>query len=121
MKAILICFLLVHTLPIYSAEISVDKLNKKIEQLENRVEILEKIIADQSKSGAKNQNYISNDRQLWRKLNKKMNQNDVRKLLGEPIKVESSVFTTWYYSKDFTHSYVRFGKNDIVNGWSEPE
>ena len=120
-KSILVLCLLICSFPVYSEEITVNQLQKKIEQLENRVAILENIIADQNNEKAINTNVITADRQIWRKLRKGMNQDDVRKLLGEPLTIRSQVFTQWFYSESNSHSYVMFDTKDKVNGWSEPE
>ena len=120
-KAVLVLCLLICSLPVFAEELTVDQLNKKIEQLEHRVTTLENIIADQNNKKAKNITTITADRQSWRKLSKGMNQDDVRKLLGEPLTIDSGSLTHWYYAKSLIHSYVEFDDEDNVIGWHEPE
>lgn len=113
-----VSFLLCYTLSTYSQEPSLEKIVKKIEQLEKRISILEDIIANKDK---KNQNIITNDKQRWRNLKKGMNQQEVRDLLGEPLKINTGNLTYWYYSGEQYHSYVIFDYKDKVYGWDEPE
>ena len=48
-----------------------------------------------------------------------MSEGEVKKTLGEPIKVISGVRTLWYYPNIYC-GYVLFDKNGQLNGWSEP-
>ena len=94
---------------------------KKIEQLENRVSILENIIADNSNKKTQNRTTITSDKQMWRKLNKGMDQDNVRKLLGEPLTIDAGPITRWYYTTTHFDSYVLFDNENKVLGWREPE
>lgn len=103
-------------------EATIEQLNQKIEQLENRVSILESIIANSNKKKSKQANVtaVAPKLQSWRKLKKNMTFDDVIDILGEPLRINSGSITYWYYSKDFSHSYVSFYQ-DVVDGWKEPE
>ncbi len=54
-------------------------------------------------------------RAAWRKLRKGMQMDAVRSILGEPDRVESIVYTWWYYGS----GRVLFD-GELVNSWSEP-
>ncbi len=103
-------------------EATIEQLNQKIEQLENRVSILESIIANSNKKKSKQANVtaVAPKLQSWRKLKKNMTFDDVIDILGEPLRINSGGVTNWYYSKDISHSYVSFIR-DLVYGWEEPE
>lgn len=103
-------------------EATIEQLNQKIEQLENRVSILESIIANSNKKKSKQANVtaVAPKLQSWRKLKKNMTFDDVIDILGEPLRIRSGSITKWYYSKDISHSYVSFYQ-DVVDGWEEPE
>lgn len=103
-------------------EATIEQLNQKIEQLENRVSILESIIANSNKKKSKQANVtaVAPKLQSWRKLKKNMTFDDVIDILGEPLRITSGGFTYWYYSKDISHSYVSFVR-DLVYGWKEPK
>lgn len=103
-------------------EATIEQLNQKIEQLENRVSILESIIANSNKKKSKQANVtaVAPKLQSWRKLKKNMTFDDVIDILGEPLRINSGSITYWYYSKDISHSYVSFVR-DLVYGWKEPE
>jgi outer membrane protein assembly factor BamE (lipoprotein component of BamABCDE complex) len=102
-------------------EATIEQLNQKIEQLENRVSILESIIANSNKKKSKQANVtaVAPKLQSWRKLKKNMTFDDVIDILGEPLRIRSGGSTYWYYSKDISHSYVSFDQ-DLVYGWEEP-
>lgn len=103
-------------------EATIEQLNQKIEQLENRVSILESIIANSNKKKSKQANVtaVAPKLQSWRKLKKNMTFDDVIDILGEPLRIRSGGSTYWYYSKDISHSYVSFYQ-DVVDGWEEPK
>lgn len=103
-------------------EATIEQLNQKIEQLENRVSILESIIANSNKKKSKQANVtaVAPKLQSWRKLKKNMTFDDVIDILGEPLRIRSGSITKWYYSKDISHSYVSFYQ-DVVDGWEEPQ
>jgi hypothetical protein len=56
------------------------------------------------------------DRSQWRMLKRHMSKDDVRKLLGEPVRVSVSRF---YESWDFFGGTVIFDGKDRVDSWTE--
>ena len=64
------------------------------------------------------------DRAQWRKLQRHMTKDEVRKLLGEPDRVSvSRFFESWYYSGgnlNFSGGSVTFDGKGRVDFWSEP-
>jgi len=62
------------------------------------------------------------DKSHWRMLQKGMSKNDVRKLLGEPLKIESGgPLEHWSYTgAGILGAHVTFDENGRVWGWDEP-
>jgi outer membrane protein assembly factor BamE (lipoprotein component of BamABCDE complex) len=59
----------------------------------------------------------SQDRSQWRKLQRGMSKDDVRKLLGEPGKVSvAKYYEFWYYAG----GSVTFDSKGRLDGWNEP-
>ena len=57
------------------------------------------------------------DRSQWRKLQRGMSEDDVRRLLGEPGKVSvARSYEFWYYAG----GDVAFDKKGRVDSWDEP-
>lgn len=98
---------------------TIDRLEKRIVDLEKRVSYLEQKLST-THQPSKPATPKSTDRSVWRMLEKGMSKSQVRALLGEPITIDSSVLTYWYYSKQIWHSYVIFNDSGIY-GWKEPE
>jgi hypothetical protein len=59
---------------------------------------------------------VGRDRSQWRKLARRMSRDDVRKLLGEPLRVSVSRF---YESWDYLGGTVTFDGKGRVDFWSE--
>lgn len=57
-----------------------------------------------------------NDRSQWRKLQRRMSKDEVRKLLGEPVRVSVSRF---YESWDYSRGTVIFDGKGRLDAWSE--
>lgn len=52
----------------------------------------------------------------WRKLTKGMSPSEVRRILGEPHRLDGGTFAAWYYKNDGrVHFY-----EEKVNRWTEP-
>ena len=63
---------------------------------------------------------IWRDLSLWRRLERGMSKPDVRRILGEPTKIdEFGVMTTWYYGHPLGGS-VTFDSHGSLESWSEP-
>ena len=53
----------------------------------------------------------------WRKLNTGMSYNEVRALLGEPLRIEGGGVAIWKYANNGSVGFVR----DKLSSWSEPQ
>ena len=104
---------------VYSQTITMGQLQLKIDELEKRITLLEKIIEENKTIENKSINVLQ-DKMIWRKLRKGMNQDDVRSLLGEPVTINSSIITYWYYNGISSQACVTFDDKDLVIGWREP-
>ena len=91
----------------------VKTLNQHILNLEKRVVALEK-------NSIKKFEVIPKGLQDWRKIEKGMSKMSVKKIIGEPKRIEGAVYTYWYYSTYTSHSYVAFDNGYVVK-WSEPK
>lgn len=96
-------------------------LQKKISELEGRINELESIlmiykepekILSETGQGWKN-------KKNWRSLKPGMTEKEVRAILGEPVKRIDGIRTLWYYPNIFS-SYVSFDENGRLNVWNEP-
>jgi hypothetical protein len=94
-----------------------DLLENEIKDLKARLSNLEKY--EQNKS-ATSKPTASNDgwKSLanWRTLKRGMSYQEIRSLLGEPIRVDGGFFTRWFYQN---RGYVVFYE-DKVDSWQEP-
>ena len=52
----------------------------------------------------------------WRQLKKNMSEDQVRTLLGEPVKIDGGTLAFWHYKNGGTVTFY----NDRVDSWSEP-
>lgn len=127
MKQAILLFLLTHFLglsPIIAQNESNDELRMRIQDLETRVEALERIILegglgipDLSEPMTQPNNQLVS----WRRLQSGMTVEQVRNILGEPLRVQrSGSLLTWYYSARFTSSYLVF-MDDRLFSWNEPD
>ena len=53
----------------------------------------------------------------WRKLKQGMSEDDVRALLGEPVRISGGDFAWWVYPD---HGEVMFYQREGVDKWTEP-
>lgn len=97
---------------IANLEMQVSDLNSRVLQLEKKLEDC----TTQHKSVIQT---VPAGKDAWRKLKKKMSKEQVKKLLGEPDKIDRfSNFEVWNYKE---HSTVEFNDDGYVKGWHEPE
>jgi hypothetical protein len=95
----------------------IDQLEKEIHELKLRISKLESLLSNPrsvqevvpSGEGWKN---VAN----WRKLSTDMNTSDVKKILGEPHRLDGGDIATWYYKNG---GRVNFYKGK-VDHWTEP-
>jgi len=98
----------------------IDSLEGTVAQLEARVKKLESpgggVTRPRTKASPKWQ-----DKASWRRLQKGMSKEDVRTILGEPGKIDTTLFfmEKWYYPS-ISGGRVIFDEKGIVKGWSEP-
>ena len=94
------------------------RLEKEIQELKERLANLEvsraKSNGDQKsvESGA-GWKHLAN----WRSLKKEMTYDDVRRILGEPMRVHGGDFTFWYYANKGRVSFYQ----DRLSMWQEPQ
>ena len=108
----------------------VTALLARLEQLERTVRVLERRIAvleAPAPAPPVGQAQPATDpgswRELanWRQVQRGMPMDQVRVLLGEPDRVESVVFTYWYWGDRYEGGNVYFDADSRrVVGWSEP-
>ena len=96
------------------ASASEDELQKQIDALSQRVEQLEQVVRGLSSED----NW--KDSAYWSRLKREMDEHEVRKILGNPSRIEESIFTTWYYhASSKLHSFVWFDEGKVL-GWEAP-
>ncbi|NVK00093.1 MAG: hypothetical protein HWE12_01005 [Oceanospirillaceae bacterium] len=96
-----------------------ERLEKMIVALHNRLEVIEKkLSSEKAVSAISSDGYksVSN----WRKLETGMSTDDVRALLGEPLKINGGGVADWFYDNDIWHSKVTFVSGRL-QAWAEPE
>ena len=95
----------------------IDKLENEIIELKLRVLKLDSLINNPSLAqevlpSGEGWKYVAN----WRKLSKGMKPIDVRKILGEPYRLDGGTIEDWYYKND---GRIRFYEGKVDN-WREP-
>lgn len=98
----------------------VSQMRQRITQLEDRVRELEDLLkecSDFKKAGA--EELAWQNKKNWRSLEAGMKEEQVRKLLGEPVKVIKGVRTLWYYPNIYG-GYVSFDEMGSLTKWNEP-
>lgn len=94
-----------------------DKLEQEILELKLRVSNLESLV---DKQGRNHESLSTADgwKSLvnWRRISTGMNPSEVRKILGEPYRVNGGVMATWEYQNN--GRIVFFNEN--VHHWMEP-
>ena len=99
--------------------------SERITQLENQVNELklriQKLENTQSNASNQQKQVVANEGAKsianWRKLNRGMSYNDVRGLLGEPLRIEGGGVAYWMYSNNGRVTFVR----DTLSSWNEPQ
>ena len=100
---------------------AIERLKQKITELEKRIKDLEAILkiyhAPENKESDETYGWLNN--KSWRNLRKGMSENEVKNLLGDPLKTVEGSKTIWYYP-NFYRSYVSFDEKGNLTGWIEP-
>jgi hypothetical protein len=103
-----------------ASERDLQDLRAHIEELEVRVKDLERRLSQPDKTKGLAVSALSGELQRWRQIHKGLSREDVRAILGEPIRIETVGFEHWYYStRGSSGPHVSFYVNK-VNGWKEP-
>ena len=97
--------------------VRIDQLEKEIQEIKLRLSKLESLLSNPSKAeelvtSSEGWKSLVN----WRKLTTDMSYNDVKKILGEPHRVDGGSLANWYYQNDGRVTFLG-GK---VQQWSEP-
>lgn len=114
-------FFLVQPLAAQATTDELSELRQKNAELEKKVSELEALLKECTEA---RKNQFSDDqgyqnKKNWRSLEPGMNQDQVRKILGEPLKVIEGVKILWYYPNIYG-GYVSFDENGRLTGWNEP-
>ena len=96
-------------------------LKQKIAELENRIKDLETLLRIYREPSGKAEDRDNGwwNGKSWRKLKEGMSQEQVKKILGDPVKAIKGQSEIWYYP-DFYRGYVSFDENGNLRGWNEP-
>jgi hypothetical protein len=102
-----------------SNEISL--LRQKNAELETKVQELEAMLGacTEQKNVRFSEEHGWQNKRNWRNLEAGMNEEQVRKILGEPVKEIQGVRTFWYYPSIYS-GYVSFDDKGRLAGWKEP-
>ena len=97
------------------------ELHNKISELENRIKLLENILKDSTKDTDEQikDEFGWQNKKNWRNLSVGMTENEVKDLLGNPVKSIQGVRTLWYYPNIYC-GYVSFDEKGRLTGWNEP-
>jgi len=96
-------------------------LQQKIDALELRIEQLETQLRESTEfqKMVETGEFGWQNKMNWRKLEIGMPENEVRSILGAPIKVIKGSKTLWYYPNIYK-GFVSFDQNGNLSGWNEP-
>lgn len=96
-------------------------LKQRISELENRIKDLEALLKISREPSSKNEDKENGwwNGKSWRKLKEGMTQEQVKKILGEPVKAIKGTREIWYYP-DFYRGYVSFDEDGNLRGWNQP-
>ncbi len=96
----------------------VSQLENEVNELRQRVQKLENL---QLNANNQQRQVVANDGMvslaIWRKLSRGMSYNEVRGLLGEPLRIEGGGVAIWKYANNGSVAFVR----DRLSSWSEPQ
>lgn len=115
---VLLCHLFFSSLA-FSQQATIDRLERRVADLENRVLVLEKKLSSPTSNTIRPSEKWK-DRSLWRRLQVDMSMDQVELLLGIPNNISGGNVTYWYFSSQTWHSYVTFYKGR-VDSWKEPD
>lgn len=99
----------------------VSQLRQRVAELEQKVNQLEALLKEcnEAQKSGPNVDYGWQNKRNWRNLQVGMKEDQVKNILGEPVKIIKGVKTLWYYP-NFYGGYVSFDENGKLTGWNEP-
>ncbi|MDB9822458.1 outer membrane protein assembly factor BamE [Deltaproteobacteria bacterium] len=97
------------------------QLHQKISDLEDRIKYLETLLIapDESEISLNEAGQGWQNKKNWRNLKTGMTLEEVRNILGNPIKTINGVKTLWYYPNIYC-GYVSFDEEGSLTTWNEP-
>jgi hypothetical protein len=107
--------------PIFAQENDISQLRQELLELEQKVKELEALLKEctEARQRQEESGYGWQNKKNWRSLEPGMTEAQVKKMLGEPVKVIKGIKTLWYYP-NFYGGYVSFDKDGKLTGWNEP-
>ena len=99
----------------------VSQLRKRVLEMEEKLKALETQLkeCDDARKKQQGTDYGWQNKKNWRGLEVGMKEDQVRSILGEPVKVIKGVKTLWYYPSLY-QGYVSFDEHGKLTGWNEP-
>jgi outer membrane protein assembly factor BamE (lipoprotein component of BamABCDE complex) len=96
-------------------------LRQKNAELEKKVSELEALLKQCVEAGKNrfSEEHGWQNRRNWRSLEPGMKEEQVRALLGQPVREIKGVKTLWYYPSIYG-GYVSFDDKGLLSGWKEP-
>ena len=96
----------------------VSQLENEVNELRLRVQTLENL---QPNASNQHKQVVANEGAKsianWRKLKTGMSYNEVRGLLGEPLRIEGGDIANWRYANKGSVTFFR----DTLSNWNEPQ
>ena len=114
-------FLSLFVHPLHAQDDETLLLQQKIDALELRIKQLETQLREsmEFQKMLETGEFGWQNRNNWRKLEIGMPEDEVRSILGDPIKVIKGSKTLWYYPSIYK-GFVSFDQNGNLAGWNEP-
>jgi len=121
--ALVMAFPLTLSVPslIFAQTDEVSQLRQRVIELEQKIKEVDGQLKECQESARKHEevDHGWQNKKNWRSLEVGMKEEQVRSILGVPVKVIKGVKTLWYYPSLY-EGYVCFGENGKLTGWNEP-
>lgn len=107
--------------PVLSQQDDISTLREKNAALEAKIKELEALLkqCEEARENQFSEDHGWQSKKNWRSLEVGMQEAQVTKILGEPVKVIKGVKAFWYYPSMYG-GYVSFDEKGSVSGWKEP-